>query len=366
VTLAIALRHRFRDGFTLDVDVAVPARGVTALFGPSGSGKSSILSAVAGLLRPDSGRVALAGIVLLDTVAGAFVAPERRRCGVVFQDARLFPHLSVAANLRYGLRRAPPGIEGPGFEEVVALLGLEALLARRPLGLSGGERQRVALGRALLARPRLLLMDEPLAALDAARRAEVLPFLARLAAVARLPVLYVTHALDEVDALAQTLVLLDRGAVRAAGGVEALSARPDVRLLALRRDAGALLGCTVLGHATDRGLTRLGFPGGEIWVPLRPEPPGAAVRLRVRARDVGVALRPPDDIAVHNILPCTIAGIAEAGTPDEVFLQLRIGPSTLLARLARDSVSALRLEVGQAVFALMKTVAFDHAAPVGP
>ncbi|HYZ31191.1 MAG TPA: ATP-binding cassette domain-containing protein, partial [Crenalkalicoccus sp.] len=192
--LEVALRHAF-PGFALEAGFAAPG-GVTALFGPSGSGKSTILAAIAGLLRPQAGRIALAGEALFDAARGLFVPPERRRCSVVFQDARLFPHMSVAGNLRYGLRRAPRGAAGPAFEEVVALLGLDALLARRPLGLSGGERQRVALGRALLARPRLLLMDEPLAALDAPRRAEVLPYLARLQEAARLPILYVTHALD--------------------------------------------------------------------------------------------------------------------------------------------------------------------------
>ncbi len=235
--LEVALRHAFPGppggggtGFALDLAFAAPVPGVVALFGPSGGGKSSVLAAVAGLLRPQAGRVALDGATLTDTAARVFVAPERRRCGVVFQEARLFPHLSVETNLRYGLRRAPRDAAGPGFEEVVGLLGIGHLLRRRPAGLSGGERQRVALGRALLSRPRLLLMDEPLAALDAPRRAEVLPFLERLHAEARLPILYVTHALEEVDRLADTLVLIEAGRAVAAGPVEALmsvTAGPD-------------------------------------------------------------------------------------------------------------------------------------------
>jgi len=360
MTLRVALAHRHGPGFSLDVAFHAPGQGVTALFGPSGSGKSSVLAAVAGLLRPDRGEVVLRDDVLMDTARGIFIPPERRRCGVVFQDARLFPHMSVATNLRYGLSRAPAGADGPGFDEIAELLGLGPLLARPPRGLSGGERQRVALGRALLARPRLLLMDEPLASLDAARRAEVLPFLARLARVARLPVLYVTHALDEVDALADTLVLLDDGRVRAAGPVETLSARPDVPLLALRRDAGALIACTVLDHAPARGLTRLGFAGGELLVPLRPDPPGAALRVRLRARDVVVALAPPSGMTFGNCLPCVLAGLAP-GPPGELFLSLHAGPTTVLARVGADSAAALNLRPGMDVFALVKTVAFDHA-----
>ncbi|SDD52617.1 molybdenum ABC transporter ATP-binding protein [Belnapia rosea] len=359
--LDVALLHQY-PGFTLDVAFTAPGTGVTALFGPSGCGKSTILAAVAGLLRPAAGRVALHDDVMLDTTSGIAVAPERRRCGVVFQDSRLFPHLSVEANLRYGLRRAPHGVSGPTFAEVVGLLGLEALLGRRPLGLSGGERQRVALGRALLARPRLLLMDEPLAALDAARRVEVLPFLARLRDAAGLPVLYVTHALEEVDALADHLVLLEAGQVLAAGTVEALAARADLPALARRRDAGALLGCTVLAQEATRGLTRLGFPGGELLVPRRPGlAVGEQLRVRLRARDVAVALEAPRGISMHNIMACRIEEIVPAGEA-EVLLRLQVGPTPLLSRVTRDSVGRLGLAPGLEVFALVKSIAFDHAA----
>ncbi len=353
------MRHRFgRDGFALDASFAAPKAGVTALFGPSGCGKSTILAAVAGLLRPGEGRVAVGAEVLLDTARGVFLPPERRRCAVVFQDARLFPHLGVETNLRYGLRRAPAGAEGPGFEEVVALLGIGHLLARRPGGLSGGERQRVALGRALLARPRLLLMDEPLAALDAARRAEVLPFLARLRDVARLPILYVTHALDEVDALADHLVLLEAGRVIAAGPAEALSTRTDLPQLAGRRDAGVLIPCTVLSSAG--GLTTLGFDGGTLLTTSRPGPPGTRLRVRLRARDVAVAIEEPRGLSTQNILPVTLAAIAEAGEPGEVFLRLAAGPTALLARVTRDSVARLALRPGMPLWALVKAVTFDH------
>lgn len=369
--LDVALRHRYgqasgwrasrRDGFALEAAFAMPETGVTALFGPSGCGKSTILAAVAGLLRPDAGRIALGGAVLLDTARGVFVPPEARRCGVVFQDARLFPHLSVEGNLRYGLRRAPREAAGPAFDEVVDLLGLAPLLARRPAGLSGGERQRAALGRALLSRPRLLLMDEPLAALDTPRRAEVLPFLARLRDAARLPILYVTHALDEVDALADTLVLLEAGRVRAAGPLDALTARTDLPL-ARRRDGGVVLACAVLDHDAARGLSRLGFAGGAFVVPLRDDPPGTRLRLRLRARDVAVATRPPEGLSINNALPCTLIEVVPAGVPHEAFLRLDLNGTVLLSRVMQDTVARLGLVPGMAVFALVKAVVFDHAA----
>jgi molybdate transport system ATP-binding protein len=377
--IGLALRHRFgAEGFGIELATAAPERGVTAIFGPSGCGKSTLLAAVAGLLRPQAGRITVGGAVLLDTAAGTFLPPERRRCGMVFQDARLFPHLSVASNLRYGLRRAPRDATGPGFEEVVALLGIAPLLARRPGALSGGERQRVALGRALLARPRLLLMDEPMAALDAARRAEVLPFLARLRDVAGLPILYVTHALEEVDALADHLLLLQGGRLLAAGPVEALAARTDLPLLAGRRDAGVLLGCTVVeqaggdqaggeqaGGEQAGDLTRLDFPGGRLVTTARPGPPGTRLRLRLRARDVAVATTEPHGISTQNVLPVLLQGIDPAPEAGEVFLRLGCGPSTLLARITRDSVARLGLHPGQALWALVKGVTFDHRGGAG-
>ena len=357
--LEVALRHGF-GAFTLDAGFTAAPEGVTALFGPSGCGKSTVLNAVAGLLRPREGRIALDGVTLLDTRRGIMVPPERRRCGLVFQEARLFPHMSVASNLRYGLRRAPRDAAGPGFDEVLALLGIEPLLDRRPARLSGGERQRVALGRALLMRPRLLLMDEPLAALDGARRAEILPFLARLREAARLPILYVTHALDEVDALADRLVLMEAGRVLAAGSVEELTARTDLPLAA-RRDAGVLIPCVVGRHELSRGLTRFDFAGGSLLAPLHAEPVGTRLRLRLRARDVSVALAPPEGISMQNVLPVALRSIAPTGSPHEVFLHLAIGETAMLARVTQDAVERLGLRPGLALWAMVKSVTFDHA-----
>jgi molybdate transport system ATP-binding protein len=356
--LEVAIRHRFgRTGFALEAGFTAPGDGVTALFGPSGCGKSTILAAAAGLLRPQAGHIALDGTVLLDTARRIDLPPERRRCGLVFQDARLFPHLSVETNLRYGLKRAPQDATGPGLDEVVALLDIAPLLPRRPGRLSGGERQRVALGRALLSRPRLLLMDEPLAALDAARRADVLPFLARLRDVARIPILYVTHALDEVDALADRMVLLEAGRVLAEGTVETLMARTDLPLAA-RRDAGVLVACTV--RSVTEGLATLDFDGGVLVTTSRPGVAGTRLRVRLRARDVAVATEEPRGISTRNVLPVTLVAIDEGTDAGDVFLRLVAGPTALLARVTRDSVARLQLRAGMPLWALVKAVTFDH------
>lgn len=362
--LEVAIRHRLSAGFALDVAFAAPATGVTVLFGPSGAGKSSVLAAVAGLLRPEGGRIALAGDVLSDAAARLFVPPERRHCGVVFQDARLFPHMTVDANLRYGARRAAGRgtPEGPRFEEVVALLGIGTLLGRRPAGLSGGERQRVALGRALLSHPRMLLMDEPLASLDAPRRVEAMGLFERVRDAFGVPMLYVTHALDEVDRLADTLVLLEAGRVVASGTPEALTARTDLPLLAGRRDAGSVIAGRIDAHDPPRGLTRVAFAGGTVTVPLRREPPGARIRLRIRARDIAIATTRPEGVSINNILPVRIAAAEPAGMHD-VFLRLGIGPTVLLARITRESAARLGLVPGGEAFALIKSVAFDHEGP---
>jgi len=354
--LEVDVRHAF-GAFRLEAAFSAPDRGVTAIFGPSGCGKTTVLACVAGLLRPEAGRVALGPETLFDGAAGRFVRPERRRCGVVFQDARLFPHLSVETNLRYGLRRAQLGAAGPAFAEVVELLGIGHLLARRPGRLSGGERQRVALGRALLSRPRLLLLDEPLAALDADRKGEVLPFLLRVRDRFGLPMLYVTHALDEVDRLADRLVLMAAGRVLAADTVEALSLRTDLPL-AGRRDAGAVLACRVARHESGRGLTALSFAGGELLVSEVPEPPGAAVRIRVRAGDVAVATAPPHGISTLNVLTGTLEAMEPSGA-HEAMLRVRVGESALLARVTRDTLDRLGLAPGRPVWALVKSVSLS-------
>jgi molybdate transport system ATP-binding protein len=355
MSFSLALRHRF-PSFELDIDFTVQSPGVTVLFGPSGSGKSTIINAAAGLLRPDTCRIELDGRVLADRRAGIWLQPEQRRAGLVFQDSRLFPHMSVATNLRFGMRRAPPG--SIGFDEITGLLGIGGLLGRRPHTLSGGERQRVAIGRALLSQPHLLLMDEPLASLDATRKAEILPYLARLKTALNLPVLYVTHALDEAVQLADSLVLVEAGRVVASGTVSEVAARADLPL-ARRDDAGALLICRVQENDVARALTRLEGGGAMFWVPLLDLPVGAGCRIRIPAREVILAGRPPDAISLHNVVPGTVRRIAEDVVRRSVVVEIGLPEGGLLSRVTPDAVVRLGLTPGSPVLALIKSTSIE-------
>ena len=355
MTLRVRLRHRF-PGATMDVAFEVPTPGLTAVFGPSGAGKSTIVAAVAGLLRPDFCRIELDDTVLADTESGIWTPPEYRRAGLVFQDARLFPHMSVETNLRYGLRRAP---EGPfRFGDVVALLGIAHLLDRRPHTLSGGERQRVAIGRALLAQPRLLLMDEPLASLDSARKAEILPYLARIKTTLRLPVLYVTHAMEEVARLADAVILIEAGSVAAVGDVESMTARGDLSL-ARRDDAGAVLDARVLSHDSTRQLTRIEAGGAELLIPLIEASIGAGVRVRIPAREVILAREAPSAISIHNIVAGTVRAVAPDAARHAALVEIALAQGALLARVTPDAVMRLGLTASAPVLALIKSVAIE-------
>jgi molybdate transport system ATP-binding protein len=355
MSFSVVLRHRF-PAIQMDIAFEVHSPGVTVLFGPSGSGKTTIVNAAAGLLRPETCRIEVDGKVLADTRAGIWLPPERRRAGLVFQDSRLFPHMSVATNLRFGMRRVAAG--AIHFDDVVDLLGIGALLDRRPHTLSGGERQRVAIGRALLAQPHLLLMDEPLASLDAARKAEILPYLTRLKTALKLPVLYVTHALDEVAQLADSMVLLDAGKVVAFGTFSDLAARADLPL-ARRDDAGALLICRVAENDAPRTLTRLEGGGATFWVPLLDLPVGAGCRIRVPAREVILAGRPPDAISLHNIVPGTVRRIAEDTVRRSVVVEIGLPNGGLLSRVTPDAVVRLGLSPGSPVLALIKSTSIE-------
>lgn len=333
--------------------------GVTALFGRSGTGKTSIVNAIAGLLKPARGRIAVDGTVLFDSARGIDLPRHRRRVGYVFQEPRLFPHLTVRHNLLYGRWFTPRSERRGSLDEVVELLGIGHLLRRRPGTLSGGERQRVAIGRALLASPRLLLMDEPLASLDNARKEEILPFLHRLRAEARVPIVYVTHSLDEVGRLADTMVVLSDGTVAAAGPVTDIMARLDLGPLLGRSEAGSILAAIVVAHDAAYGLTELAVAGQRLVVPHLDEPLGAAVRVRIRARDVALALEPPTGTSIRNLLQGRVRVLQpEPGAYAEVILDL--GGPLLRARLTRRSADELGLAPGLPVTALIRTVAVER------
>ena len=344
--------------FHLDVRFALPSRGITALFGKSGAGKTSIINAVAGLVVPDAGRIVIGDEVFFDAALGIAMPIEQRGVGYVFQDARLFPHRSVEGNLRYGQRRARSG-RSIAFDAVVAVLGLGKLLPRRPHHLSGGEKQRVALGRALLAQPRVLLMDEPLAALDAPRKAEVLPYIERLRDDFSIPILYVTHALDEVTRLADHLVVVADGRTAASGDVLSVMSAPEHAPLFGRAETGTLLDCRVAAHDTHYVLTTLTFDGGTLRVPQVSAAIGAHVRVRIRARDVSLALTPHADVSLSNRVEGRIAAIVQRLGP-YVEVVIDLGPNALRALITRESCDRLGLVVGKTVWAMIKSVALDH------
>jgi len=354
--LSVALRHRFR-GFTLDASFTAPP-GVTAIFGRSGSGKTTIVKAVAGLLRPDAGRVVVDGRVLLDTAARVNLPACRRRIGFVFQDSRLFPHLSVRQNLNYGRWFAPKAESGVRFGTVVEMLGIGHLLDRGPSALSGGERSRVGIGRALLSKPRLLILDEPMAALDEARRAEILPYLERVRDHAGVPMLYISHSMPEVVRLATTLVLIEDGRVTDAGPVERVLSEPGAVAHLDPHDAGAVLSARVEAREED-GLLRVATDGGALLVPGRLGTPGRCTRIRVRPQDVILSLVRPEATSALNILQVRVAEVVPEGST--CLIQLRLGAeSRLLARVTMRSARALALRPGLSCFATIKSVALEE------
>lgn len=345
-----------RPTFTLDVDLHLPGQGVSALFGPSGCGKTTLLRAVAGLERAHPGRVAVHGQVWQDDAQGVWRPTHERALGYVFQEASLFHHLSVRRNIEYGLNRTPAARRQIALEQAVDLLGIAPLLERATETLSGGERQRVAIARALATSPRVLLMDEPLAALDAARKAEVMPYLERLQRSLDIPVLYVSHSSDEVARLASHLVLLQAGRVTAQGPTAELMARLDLPL-AHGDAAAALVQGRVLAHDAHDQLLTVAIDGGQIQLASgRPRAVGESVRLRVLARDVSLARTRAADSSILNLLPARITQLADDG-PGQVLVALDVAGTTLLARITLRSCRTLALAVGDEVFAQVKGVA---------
>jgi molybdate transport system ATP-binding protein len=349
--LSVAVQHRL-GAFALDAHFAAPTPGVIALFGRSGSGKTTLVNIVSGLLAPDAGSVILDDAVLTDTTTGTAVPVEQRRIGYVFQDARLFPHLSVEGNLRYGQRRAGSRRE-IGFEEVLQLLGLAAHLQQRPHQLSGGERQRVALGRALLSQPRLLLLDEPLAALDLARRQEVLPYLEALRDRLKIPIIYVSHQFEEVLRLANHMVLLAAGKVLAHGSVGELSLHPALQGMIGAELTGAVIDASVLRVDPD-GDAALAVGSGTLQASVPGAVPGARVRLHVLARDVILALQPLQGVSVRNALAGRVHSVVTDG--EGVLVSVDVGGATVLSRITPGALRALALEPGAPVWALFKAV----------
>lgn len=354
---------RRQGAITIDATFHSPAAGVTALFGRSGSGKTSVINMVAGLTCPDSGRIAVNGEALFDSARRLDVPMEKRRCGYVFQDGRLFPHMTVRANLVYGMKCVPAAERVIRFDDVVELLGIGPLLDRRPAKLSGGEKQRVAIGRALLTSPRLLLMDEPLAALDETRKGEVLPFIADLPRRFAIPILYVSHSLDEILRLADTLVLMAGGAAVAAGPVEEVVGQLHLSGAVDAAEAGAVLTCTVEGHDDTHHGTLLRFPGGRLVVQRMDLAPGAPVRVRIRAGEVGIALEPPRYSSFQNVFPARIDAIGDP-VAGQVDIRLFAG-APLWARITTRARDAMALEPGQIVHALVKSVALTRGDVAG-
>ncbi len=339
--------------FSVDANIKADA-GVTALFGPSGAGKNTLVNMLAGLLCPERGHIIVQGEILFDREQGIDIPPEERGIGYVFQESRLFPHMSVAANLNYGRRQ-----DAVNFDAVVDLLSLGPLLKRRPNSLSGGERQRVAIGRALLAAPRLLLMDEPLVNLDAPRRSEILPFIEDLRREFALSIVYVSHNMDEIIRLADQLVVMAEGTVVANGPVAEITSRLDLRPLTGRWDAGSVID-TVVAEQDERDfLTRLSFKGGNLWLPRLDLAIGTSLRIQVRARDVSIALIPPADISILNVFAGEVIEVGEDDGP-QVDVLLDIG-APLWARITKRSQRELDIAPGRMVHAMIKAMAVDRS-----
>jgi molybdate transport system ATP-binding protein len=352
--------ERRAGAFAMHVAFETDAR-VTALFGRSGAGKTSLVNMIAGLTRPDRGRIEIDGQVLFDSRARVNISVQARRIGYVFQEARLFPHLTVRRNLLYGHDRVPAAQRYVPFDRIVGLLGLDHLLARRPGDLSGGEKQRVAIGRALLASPRILLLDEPLASLDAQRRNEVLQYIELMRDELRVPMIYVSHAVDEVVRLADWVVLMASGAVAAVGEVEDIMGRPDLRTAGGMFEGGTVIDAKVAAHEMRYDLATLAFDGGTLTVANVDALIGEPVRVRIRARDVSIALVEPRAISIQNILRGRITAVGEAGE-GVVNVSIAVGGTMLRSRVTLRAAEQLALAPGLEVFALIKAVSLDRHA----
>lgn len=348
------------DTFALTLDHEFPLTGVSALFGPSGSGKTTLLRVISGLESRARGTVSFDGEIWQETGSGRFLPPHRRGVGYVFQDARLFPFLDVHRNLQYAEKRSWSQGTSIKFDDVVSALDVSNLLKRRPASLSGGERQRVAIARTLLTRPRLLLMDEPLAALDLRRKAEILPYIEKLPDSFGVPIIYVTHSIDEVVRLAERVVVLTAGTKLADGGVTETLQRQDLQAAIGHFEAGVVVDATIKAHDQRYQVTQLELAGQTIIMPMIEAPKGTQLRLRIRARDVSIALEQPKQISVRNILSGSIQEVEEEADTAFAELAIDIGQVRLRSRITRQAVADLQLEIGKPVYALIKSIAFDR------
>jgi len=351
-----------RSAFQLNLDIQLPGQGITAIFGPSGSGKTTFLRAVAGLEKNPKGRIQIGTNIWQDTKQGIYLPTWQRPLGYVFQESSLLPHLSVTENLNFGLKRAWKSASSAqteankALQASVELLGIGSLLQRMPNELSGGERQRVAIARAIAMQPQLLLMDEPLASLDAARRQEIFPWLARLRDELKMPMLYVTHSAEEVTRLADHLVVLDKGNVKAQGPVNQVLTQV-LNPVVVGEDAGALIGGHIGAIDTQWHLSRVDFDGGSVWIRDAGLPIGKAVRIRILARDVSLATSEPQNTSIQNQLRGSIQSITSDAHPSQVMVVLKCGAEEVMARVTKRAVGDLALEVGRPVWAQVKSVA---------
>ncbi len=354
-TLRICLKLE-RGEFQLKVDLTLPANGITVLFGASGSGKTTLLRCVAGLERPTEGLIRVGQALWQDSATRVFAQPWQRDLGYVFQEASLFEHLAVHENLVFGQKRSKKAGSAKALKDAIELLGIGHLMRRQAASLSGGERQRVAIARALATQPRLLLLDEPLAALDLARRLEILPWLERLRDEMSMPMLYVTHSVDEVARLADHLVVLDGGSVKVRGAVQDVFSRIDSPVI-IGDDAGVLLHGYVRYRDEAWHLAKIEFSGGGLWVRDNDIPLGKQVRLRVLARDVSIAVDEPRDTSIQNHLQGRIEAIADDVHPSQAMVQIRCEESIVLARITKRAISALNLQKGMTIWVQVKSVA---------
>ena len=349
-----SVKQSATETFSFDIDLTIPGQGVTALFGESGSGKTSLLRCIAGLEKNISGCLSVNGELWQD--ASVFVPTHKRSLGYVFQEASLFEHLTAMGNLRYAIKRNNQATNSQLLEQVISVMGIESILSQFPQQLSGGEKQRVAIARALLSQPRLLLMDEPLASLDNARKHEILPYLERLRSSFNIPILYVSHAVDEIVRLADHAVILRQGKVIAQGGITELFSRADLPL-GVSNELGAILDCKVLERDKQWHLMRVAFNGGELWLPNVENKHNTTQRIRVLASDVSLTLSPHSDSSILNVLSGEIVDIINDQNPAMVLVRLKVGKSYLLARLTQKSLQKLALAVGQIIWIQIKTAA---------